>query len=115
MLQCSKTKEQHFYCEFRHTQYMYNILVIEYVGNLLNSFYMLECVKTQLAVGGVCEAVVEVVRRHRNNPASDLSPPIIKTATDLIVLILVGGKSEEFYIFLLHFYSFIIIMILIFS
>ncbi|XP_027228646.1 rap1 GTPase-GDP dissociation stimulator 1 isoform X2 [Penaeus vannamei] len=62
---------------------------LELVTNLAET----ECVKTQLAVGGVCEAVVEVVRRHRNNPASDLSPPIIKTATDLIVLILVGDES----------------------
>ncbi|XP_045609415.1 rap1 GTPase-GDP dissociation stimulator 1 isoform X1 [Procambarus clarkii] len=62
---------------------------LELVTNLAET----ECVKTQVAQGGVCEAVVEVVRRHRNNPSSDLSPPIIKTATDLIVLILVGDES----------------------
>ena len=53
----------------------------------------LECVKTQVAKGGVCEAVVDVVRRHRDTPSSDLFPPIIKTATDLIVYILVGGEK----------------------
>ena len=36
-----------------------------------------------------------MVRRHQNNPNSDLSPPIIKTACDLLVLILVGGKNVE--------------------
>lgn len=51
-----------------------------------------EDVKTQMAEGGVCQAVMEVVRRHRESPSPDLSPPILKTATDLIVLILVGGQ-----------------------
>lgn len=62
---------------------------LELVTNLAET----ECVKTQVAQGGVCEAVMEVVRRHRDNPSCDLSPPIIKTATDLIVLILVGDES----------------------
>ncbi|XP_064087915.1 rap1 GTPase-GDP dissociation stimulator 1-B-like [Macrobrachium nipponense] len=67
--------------------------VTETALELITNIAETECVKTQVAKGGICEAVVEVVRRHRNSPSSDLSPPIIKTATDLIVLILVGDES----------------------
>ncbi|XP_076034055.1 visceral mesodermal armadillo-repeats isoform X2 [Oratosquilla oratoria] len=62
---------------------------LELISNLAEP----ESVKTQLAAGGVCEAVVSVIRRHRDHPSAELSPPIVKTATDLIVLILVGDKS----------------------
>ncbi|CAL4101912.1 unnamed protein product, partial [Meganyctiphanes norvegica] len=62
---------------------------LELITNLAET----EIVKTQMSQGGICEAVVDVVKRHRNNPSSELSPPIIKTATDLIVLILVGDES----------------------
>ncbi|XP_050717364.1 rap1 GTPase-GDP dissociation stimulator 1-A-like isoform X5 [Eriocheir sinensis] len=68
--------------------------VIETCLELVTNLAETECVKTQVAQGGVCEAVMDVVRRHRDTPSSDLSPPIIKTATDLIVLILVGGVEE---------------------
>ncbi|XP_068218046.1 rap1 GTPase-GDP dissociation stimulator 1 isoform X2 [Palaemon carinicauda] len=67
--------------------------VTETALELITNIAETECVKTQVAKGGICEAVVEVVRRHRNSPSSELSPPIIKTATDLIVLILVGDES----------------------
>ncbi|KAK7086367.1 Rap1 GTPase-GDP dissociation stimulator 1 [Halocaridina rubra] len=67
--------------------------VTETALELITNIAETESVKTQVAKGGICEAVVEVVRRHRNSPSSDLSPPIIKTATDLIVLILVGDES----------------------
>ncbi|KAG0729258.1 Rap1 GTPase-GDP dissociation stimulator 1 [Chionoecetes opilio] len=67
--------------------------VIETCLELITNLAETECVKTQVAQGGVCEAVVEVVRRNRDAPNSDLSPPIIKTATDLIVYILVGDES----------------------
>lgn len=67
--------------------------VTETALELITNIAETECVKTQVAKGGICEAVVDVVRRHRNSPSSDLSPPIIKTATDLIVLILVGDES----------------------
>ncbi|XP_050717360.1 rap1 GTPase-GDP dissociation stimulator 1-like isoform X1 [Eriocheir sinensis] len=67
--------------------------VIETCLELVTNLAETECVKTQVAQGGVCEAVMDVVRRHRDTPSSDLSPPIIKTATDLIVLILVGDES----------------------
>ncbi|KAK3876221.1 hypothetical protein Pcinc_018972 [Petrolisthes cinctipes] len=63
---------------------------LELVSNLADNA---EDVKTQMAEGGVCQAVMEVVRRHRESPSPDLSPPILKTATDLIVLILVGDES----------------------
>ena len=75
-----------------------------------NLFFVVECVKTQLALGGVCEAVMELVRKHRDNPAADLSPPIIKTATDLIVLILVGGKKNSFFLFSHILFAFLFIM-----
>ncbi|XP_045135546.1 rap1 GTPase-GDP dissociation stimulator 1-like isoform X3 [Portunus trituberculatus] len=67
--------------------------VIETCLELITNIAETECVKTQVAKGGVCEAVVDVVRRHRDTPSSDLFPPIIKTATDLIVYILVGDDS----------------------
>lgn len=62
---------------------------LELITNLAET----EIVKTQMSQGGICESVIEVVKRHRTNPSSELSPPIIKTATDLIVLILVGDES----------------------
>ncbi|RXG68143.1 Rap1 GTPase-GDP dissociation stimulator 1-A [Armadillidium vulgare] len=82
------------------TPYLVNILncnesaeVVETCLELITNLAETDCVKTQFASGKICEAVIGVINRHIKTPSPDLSPPIIKTATDLLVLILVGDES----------------------